>query len=199
MPWELHSFLLNWKNVYSNDPGLRISYSNVISLVQEATRCTPSLSGSPRIRAQWRTGRKAVCSDSKSTGSQQRHCMPQAAALAETDKAADKIYHTPGRICLIADSHAATVALDTLSQAETPFRTDDTCLLSTATCCLPCRDIYWTHTVCAQLLLYKVFSACFVSEVERQGENKHFLWAELIFCYEQNQSCPTILLSPHHA
>lgn len=53
--------------------------------MQEATCCTPSLASSPKARAQGRARRKAVCSDSKSAGSQQRHRMLQAAALAETD------------------------------------------------------------------------------------------------------------------
>jgi len=52
--------------------------------VQEATCCTPIL-GCPKVRAQGKACRKAVCSESKSAASQQRHSTPQAAALAETD------------------------------------------------------------------------------------------------------------------
>lgn len=67
------------------------------------------------------------------------------------------------------------MALNALSQPETLFRTDDTFLLFTVTCCSLCRDSYWSHTFCAQLLLYKVFSACFVSRLTGRGKPAFFM------------------------
>lgn len=114
--------------------------------------------------------------------------------------AADKIYHTPGRTRLISDSHSATVALNVLSQPESLFRTDDTCLLSTATCCPLCSDSYQSHIFCAQLLLNKMFSACFVSRLTGRGEtsifyeqNSYFVTSKPILSYNSTVCTPGLV------
>lgn len=159
--------------------------------MQEATCCTPSLPGSPEGRAQWKACRKAVHSESKAAGSQQRPCSLKLQHLqrhTHRGSAADGFSHSPGRICLLSYSHSAMVALE-VSQKP--------CSEQSILACFPqLHAARWAGTrtgLCPALTV--LFSACCVSMVDRQGGNQHLVWAELILCYKQNKSCPTTLLS----
>lgn len=153
----------------------------------------------PQGRAQWRARRKTVWKGNKPTGPQQRHPTPQAAALAETD--------TQGQCSRQVLPHP----WQDRAHSRLPFSyggvEQPANLFGTETLvCFPQRPAArcaGTHTGPTHLVPSSHCTKCFLLALwpglTGRGETQHFLWAELVFRYKQNQSCSTILLSSHQA